>query len=99
MQHTRLQMDNSSAAPHTEPRSLQPQYVDSMCPVSWTSQFKQRMFRGSQNFDFVTSQSVAVHIGRALQRRKSKWEGFVDVTVHNGEYQRALTVSNRGLLF
>ena len=56
------------------------------------------MSRGSQNLDFVTPESVAVRLGRALQRRKSKWEGFVDVTVHSGEYQRALTVSNRGLL-
>ena len=36
--------------------------------------------------------------GRDLQRRKSKWEGLVDVTVHSGECQRALTVSNWGLL-
>jgi len=56
------------------------------------------MFRGSQSLDFVTPKSVAVHLGKALHRPKSEWEGFVGVTFHSGEYQRALTVSNQGLL-
>ena len=98
MQHTRLQVDNGSSAPHPESRSLQPQYVQPRVHFHGHHNSNCEYFETSQNLDWVVPECVAVLLGRAIQRRISKWETSVDVTVQSRKYQSVLAWSNQGRL-